>query len=335
MTSKKSNTRLLITTGEPAGIGPDLIIKLLRIQHDYNLTVIGDPKLLEQRAKLLSIPVEIMIVTENDSHDVSSNKKIIKVLPIELNVDSNPGTLDIKNVNYIIKMLEISCEYCLQNKFDALITTPIQKSIINDAGIKFSGHTEYLAKICNVDSPVMLLTCRNLRVALVTTHLPLIDVPKAISEYRVTKVINTVIEEMINKFDLKQPKITVCGLNPHAGEDGYLGSEEKKIITPAINKFIEKGYDISGPVPADTAFREEQRERTDVYICMYHDQGLPVLKTFGFGETVNITLGLPIIRTSVDHGTALKIAGTGQALTGSLLAAIDMADRIVKNKFRR
>ena len=332
MTSKKSNTRLLITTGEPAGIGPDLIIKLLRIQHDYNLTVIGDPKLLEQRAKLLSIPVEIMIVTENDSHDVSSNKKIIKVLPIELNVNSNPGTLDIKNVNYIIKMLEISCEYCLQNKFDALITTPIQKSIINDAGIKFSGHTEYLAKICNVDSPVMLLTCRNLRIALVTTHLPLIDVPKAISRYRVTKVINTVIEEMVNKFGVKQPKITVCGLNPHAGEDGYLGNEEKKIIMPAINEFIEKGYVISGPVPADTAFREEQRKKTDVYICMYHDQGLPVLKTFGFGEAVNITLGLPIIRTSVDHGTALKIAGTGQAQTGSLLAAIDMADRIAKNK---
>ena len=332
MTSKKSNTRLLITTGEPAGIGPDLIIKLLQIQHDYDLTVIGDPKLLEQRAKLLSIHVEIMIVTENDSHDVSSNKKIIKVLPIELNIDSSPGKLDIKNVNYIIKMLEISCEYCLQNKFDALITTPIQKSIINDAGIKFSGHTEYLAKICNVDSPVMLLTCRNLRIALVTTHLPLIDVPKAISRYRVTKVINTVIEEMVNKFGVKQPKITVCGLNPHAGEDGYLGNEEKKIIMPAINEFIEKGYVISGPVPADTAFREEQRERTDVYICMYHDQGLPVLKTFGFGETVNITLGLPIIRTSVDHGTALKIAGTGQAQTGSLLAAIDMADRIAKNK---
>jgi len=332
MTSKKSNTRLLITTGEPAGIGPDLIIKLLQIQHDYDLTVIGDPKLLEQRAKLLSIPAEIMIVTENDSRDVGDNKKIIKVLPIGLNIDSSPGKLDIKNVNYIIKMLEVSCEYCLQNKFDALITTPVQKSIINDAGIKFSGHTEYLAKICNVDSPVMLLTCRILRVALVTTHLPLIDVPKAISKYRVAKVINTVIEEMVNKFGIKQPKITVCGLNPHAGEDGYLGSEEKKIIIPAINEFIEKGYVISGPVPADTAFREEQRKNTDVYICMYHDQGLPVLKTFGFGEAVNITLGLPIIRTSVDHGTALKIAGTGQAQTGSLLAAIDMADKIVKNK---
>ena len=178
----------------------------------------------------------------------------------------------------------------------------------------------------------MLLTCRNLRIALVTTHLPLIDVPKAISRYRVTKVINTVIEEMVNKFGVKQPKITVCGLNPHAGEDGYLGNEEKKIIMPAINEFIEKGYVISGPVPADTAFREEQRKKTDVYICMYHDQGLPVLKTFGFGEAVNITLGLPIIRTSVDHGTALKIAGTGQAQTGSLLAAIDMADKIVKNK---
>jgi len=255
-------------------------------------------------------------------------------LPIKLNVDSKPGILDVKNVDYVIKMLDIACKCCINNKFDALITTPIQKSIINDAGIRFSGHTEYLAKICNVDLPVMLLACQNLRIALVTTHLPLIDVPKTISNNgRIKKVINLVIEEMKSKFCIERPRVAVCGLNPHAGEDGYLGNEEKKLIAPVIDEFIKMGHNISGPVPADTAFVEEKRKKTDVYITMYHDQGLPVLKTFGFGDAVNITLGLPIIRTSVDHGTALKIAGTGKAECSSLLAAISMADKMIKNDY--
>ena len=332
MTSKENKSRILLTSGEPAGIGPDLIIKLSEINHDYDITVIGDPELLNKRAQLLSIPVKINIVSENNITNKKTSNKTIKVLPVKLNADSKPGVLDVKNVNYIIKMLDIACKYCINDKFDALITTPIQKSIINEAGIRFSGHTEYLAKICGVDLPVMLLTCQNLKIALVTTHLPLIDVPKTISkEDRIKRVINLIIKEMKSKFCIGNPRVTVCGLNPHAGEDGYLGNEEKNIITPAIDEFIKMGHSISGPVPADTAFIEEKRKKTDVYITMYHDQGLPVLKTFGFGKAVNITLGLPIIRTSVDHGTALEIAGTGKAECGSLLAAISMADEMIKN----
>ncbi len=334
MTSKKNKSRILLTSGEPAGIGPDLIVKLSQINHDYDITIIGDPELLNKRAKLLSIPVDIEIVSENNISNEITSKKTLKILPIKLNVDSKPGILDVKNVDYVIKMLDIACKCCINNKFDALITTPIQKSIINDAGIRFSGHTEYLAKICNVDLPVMLLACQNLRIALVTTHLPLIDVPKTISNNgRIKKVINLVIEEMKSKFCIERPRVAVCGLNPHAGEDGYLGNEEKKLIAPVIDEFIKMGHNISGPVPADTAFVEEKRKKTDVYITMYHDQGLPVLKTFGFGDAVNITLGLPIIRTSVDHGTALKIAGTGKAECSSLLAAISMADKMIKNDY--
>ena len=333
MTSEKNKSRILLTSGEPAGIGPDLVIKLSQMNHDYDVTVIGDPELLNQRAKILSIPIDIEIVSENNTPNKITRKKTLKVLPIELNVDSKPGILDIKNVDYVIKMLDIACKYCIDNKYDVLITTPIQKSIINDAGIRFSGHTEYLAKICNVNLPVMLLACQNLRVALVTTHIPLIDVPKAISKNgRIKNTINIVIEEMKSKFCIERPRVTVCGLNPHAGEDGYLGNEEKKLIAPVINEFIKMGHDISGPVPADTAFIEEKRKKTDVYVAMYHDQGLPVLKTLGFGEAVNVTLGLPIIRASVDHGTALKIAGTGKAECSSLMAAISMADKMKNNE---
>ena len=335
MMSKNASSRLLVTSGEPAGIGPDLIIKLQQMDHNYNLTVIGDPDLLKKRAELLSIPIDIEIISEkNTSNEIIDNKSL-KVLPVKLNTDSKPGVLDVRNVDYVIKMIKMSCQYCLENNFDAIITTPVQKSIINDAGIKFSGHTEYMAKEYNVDLPVMLLDCEGFRVALVTTHMPLTDVPKYITEKRIEKVIKIVINEMKNKFSIESPKITVCGLNPHAGEDGYLGREEKEYIKPVINKFIKKGYDVSGPIPADTAFREEKRGKTDVFISMYHDQGLPVLKTFGFGETVNITLGLPIIRTSVDHGTALEIAGTGKAECSSLLAAINMANKMIKNNHKQ
>jgi 4-hydroxythreonine-4-phosphate dehydrogenase len=332
MTSKNNKPHILITAGEPAGIGPDLIIKLSQIEHHYNLTIIGDPDLLNQRAKLLSVPLKITTVSDNAISQNLSNKNFLKVLPVELKTRSTPGTLDVKNVAYVIDMLNIACKHCLENKFDALVTTPIQKSIINDSGMKFSGHTEYLAEICNINLPVMLLACHEFRIALVTTHLPLSDVPKTISRERIKKIINIVIDSMLKRFGIKHPRIVVCGLNPHAGENGYLGTEEKTIITPAINALIEDGYNISGPIPADTAFREEERQKTDVYICMYHDQGLPVLKTLGFGETVNITLGLPIIRTSVDHGTALRLAGTGDAQCNSLLAAIEMAETMALNQ---
>ena len=332
MTSKRNKPRILLTSGEPAGIGPDLIIKLSQIKHDYDITVIGDPDLLNQRAKLLSIPFNTKIISDHDVSNDLLEKDSLKILPIKLNEKSTPCILNVKNAAYIINMLNIACKYCLANKFDALVTTPIQKSVINDYGIKFSGHTEYFAEIYNVDLPVMLLASHNFRIALVTTHLPLSDVNKKISSERIRKTIETVIKAMSEKFTIMNPRITVWVLNPHAGEGGHLGKEEKTIIEPVIKYFIENGHYVSGPIPADTAFLEEERQKTDVYICMYHDQGLPVLKTLGFGKAVNITLGLPIIRTSVDHGTALKIAGTGNADCGSLLAAIEIAETMVYGK---
>ncbi len=321
-----------MTSGEPAGIGPDLIIKLAQIEHDYDLTIIADPDLLLERAKLLSVPLNIITVSDNESsHDIKNNNSL-KVLPVKLNHVSSPGKLNTKNASYVLETLDIACQACLSKNFDAVVTTPIQKSIINDAGISFSGHTEYFAKKCGDVYPVMLLACPELRVALVTTHLPLRDVADAITAERIEKTIRIVIDEMSNHFGIKQPAIIVCGLNPHAGEDGHLGKEEMMIINPVINDFINRGYNVSGSLPADTAFRLEQRQKTDVFICMYHDQGLPVLKTLGFGEAVNITLGLPIIRTSVDHGTALELAGTGKAQCDSLLAAIEMANQMATHQ---
>ncbi|MBL1141390.1 MAG: 4-hydroxythreonine-4-phosphate dehydrogenase PdxA [Proteobacteria bacterium] len=331
MTSRKNKPRLLVTSGEPAGIGPDLIIKLSQMNHDYDLTVIGDPDLFLHRAKLLSVPTEIITVS-NKLVVQDSQPNVLNVIPVKLKTISSPGKLNIQNADYVLKTLDLACDSCLTKKYDAVITTPIQKSVINDAGIKFSGHTEYFAKQCNNAYPVMLLACPDLRVALVTTHLPLHDVPNAITPERVDKTIRIVIEAMIKQFGIEKPLITVCGLNPHAGEDGHLGTEEINIINPVIENFIRRGFNISGSLPADTAFRIEQREKTDVFVCMYHDQGLPVLKTLGFGEAVNITLGLPIIRTSVDHGTALDLAGTGKAQCGSLLAAIEMADSMARHK---
>ncbi len=325
MTSKP---RLLVTSGEPAGIGPDLIIKLCQIEHDYDLTIIADPDLLLQRAKLLSLPLDIIDVTSEDSQ----NNKSLKVLPVKLKTTSLAGELNANNASYVLETLDVACDNCLSNNFDAVVTTPIQKSVINDAGIAFSGHTEYFAERCDNAYPVMLLACPECRVALVTTHLALRDVVDTITPERVEKTIRIVIDEMSSHFGIVKPAITVCGLNPHAGEGGHLGTEEITIINPVINDFIKRGHNVSGSFPADTAFRLEQRQKTDVFICMYHDQGLPVLKTLGFGEAVNITLGLPIIRTSVDHGTALELAGTGKAQCDSLLAAIEMANNMATHR---
>ena len=326
--------RLLLTSGEPAGIGPDLIIQLSQQCHNYNLTVIGDPDLIEQRANLLSTSIKINIVSP-DHNNEQSDKNVINILPVKLDNACIPGKLDVKNADYVLNTLKLAANQCLLKNYDAVVTTPIQKSIINDAGIPFSGHTEYFAEQCNNAHPVMLLACPGLKVALVTTHLALRDIPDAITEENVEKTIRIVIDSMTEQFGIESPSIAVCGLNPHAGEEGHLGMEEKNIINPVISNFKNKGYNIIGSLPADTAFRLEQREKTDAFICMYHDQGLPVLKTLGFGEAVNITLGLPIIRTSVDHGTALELAGTGKAQCDSLLAAIDMADNMATHKLNK
>jgi 4-hydroxythreonine-4-phosphate dehydrogenase len=331
MTSKEPKPRLLVTSGEPAGIGPELVIKLSQINHHFDLTVIGDPDLFTQRAKLLSIPVEIINIKETDKQN-PQQANVLKVLPTKLRTKSIPGQLSPDNAHYVLEMLDTACNACLSNDYDAVITAPIQKSIINDVGINFSGHTEYFAEQCNNAYPVMLLACPELKVALVTTHLALRDVPDAITADRVEKTIRIVIGSLREQFGIVNPSVAVCGLNPHAGEEGHLGTEEINIINPVIKKLINSGHNVSGSFPADTVFRKELREKMDTFICMYHDQGLPVLKTLGFGEAVNITLGLPIIRTSVDHGTALELAGTGKAQCDSLLAAIEMADNMSRHK---
>lgn len=327
--------RLLITSGEPAGIGPDLVIELSQLSHNYHLTVIADPNLIEQRAELLSVPIKLNTLSTESSETQQDDTATINILPVKLKQNSIPGKLDVNNAEYVLETLKLATEQCLSKNYDAVITAPIQKSIINDAGISFSGHTEFFAEQCNNAYPVMLLACPDLKVALVTTHLALRDIPDTITKVSVKKTIGIVIDSMMNQFGIEKPAIAVCGLNPHAGEGGHLGMEEINIINPVIKDFVSDGYDVIGALPADTAFRLEQRQKTDVFICMYHDQGLPVLKTLGFGEAVNITLGLPIIRTSVDHGTALELAGTGKAQCDSLLAAIEMADTMARYKNKK
>lgn len=332
MNHEKKKPRILLSCGEPAGIGPDLIIQLAQIDHQYDLTTIGDPDLLLERAEYLSLPLEITTESKPDDSQYSYKHKSLKVIPVKLKAACFPGKLDTRNASYVLEILDLASRECLSKHYDAIVTTPIQKSIINDAGISFSGHTEYFAERCGGVPPVMLLTCPELRVALVTTHLALRDVPDAITTKKVETTIRIVIDEMQKRFGIDNPKITVCGLNPHAGEGGHLGTEEIKIISPVINEYAQRGHAVKGPLPADTAFRTDVRNDTDVFICMYHDQGLPVLKTLGFGEAVNITLGLPIIRTSVDHGTALELAGTNKADCASLLAAIDMANKMAEHQ---
>lgn len=335
MISKRAAPRVLLTSGEPAGIGPDLIVKLAGTNHDFDLSVVCDPALLRQRANELSVPVDIVELNNRMHDDINHHAAgQIKVLPIKSGVSVRAGKPDTGNAGYVLRLLDTASDACRAGRFDAMVTTPVQKSIINDAGIMFSGHTEYLAKQCNDCQPVMLLVGPKLRVALVTTHLPLRDVPKAITPEHVERVLRIVLHDMKRYFGIDEPKLAVCGLNPHAGENGHLGDEERKSINPAIESLKAEGRKIIGPLSADTAFRPEQRQNTDVYICMYHDQGLPVLKTLGFGKAVNVTLGLPIIRTSVDHGTALELAGTGNADPGSLIAAINTAREMVRYKNR-
>ena len=325
--------RLIISSGEPAGIGPDLIVKLFQLEKDLgHLTVLIDPDLLQQRAQQLNVDIGNPVIVDKPSEAVYQHTKNPCIMPVKLKAPVVAGELNTANAPYLLEMLDKAVHACLNREFDAMVTGPLQKSVINDAGIPFSGHTEYLARACGDAFPVMLLTCPGLRVALVTTHLPLREVPDAITAERLQRVITIVDDEMRTRFGLAQPHIVICGLNPHAGEDGHLGKEEQNIIEPVVRQLQDKGIHLTGPLPADTAFRSEIRDAADVYIAMYHDQGLPVLKTLGFGEAVNVTLGLPIIRTSVDHGTALALAGTGEANCDSLLAAIEMAELMALHK---
>ncbi|WP_218563937.1 4-hydroxythreonine-4-phosphate dehydrogenase PdxA [Marinospirillum perlucidum] len=322
---------LVITPGEPAGIGPDLVVQLAAQGLNGNWVVVAAPELLQQRARQLGLNLEIQKVTTTDLETgqlPAVKPGCLRVWPVELQAEVKAGVLNKANAQYVLETLEKATAACLDGWVHGLVTGPVHKGIINEAGQAFSGHTEFLQERCGCEQVVMLLATEELRVALVTTHLPLQKVAEAITPRRLEQILTLLHRDLTQRFGYTQPRILVCGLNPHAGEDGHLGREELDIIIPTLEKMRrEAGMQLLGPWPADTLFTEKNLQQGDAVLAMYHDQGLPVLKYQGFGRAANITLGLPIIRTSVDHGTALDLAGSGQASTGSLLTAIHYASR--------
>lgn len=326
--------QLAVTPGEPAGIGPDLLVQLVQdissLPQECELIAVADPDLLTQRARALGLPLTTSI-WQPGSPAKSANSHIT-VLPVALSAACTAGTLDTTNAAYVLQTLRSAAQACVDGKLDAMVTAPVHKGIINDAGIPFSGHTEFLAEFCHVDLTVMMLATSGLRVALATTHLPLRDVADAITAPLLRDIIRILHQDLVRKFGIAEPRIMVCGLNPHAGENGHLGREEIDIIEPVLHEMRRKGMQLSGPLPADTLFTDKYLSQCDAVLAMYHDQGLPVLKYKGFGRASNITLGLPIIRTSVDHGTALDLAATGKADGGSLLNAIETAWLMAKRQ---
>jgi len=323
--------RLLVSAGEPAGIGPDICILAAQQSFDADIITVGDPDLFQQRAKMLGVEIKIETASLNDSR-TSTPKGVLKVLPLKLKHPVVAGQLQNENARYVLDVLDAGIQACQSGQGDALVTGPLQKSIINHIYPNFSGHTEYLAEKTNALLPVMMLATEGLRVALVTTHVPLIEIPALITKKRVRQIIQILAHDLKKQFSIKNPKILVTGLNPQAGENGHLGTEEQEIIEPVIKEFQSSGLDISGPYPADNLFTPKYLEDADAVLAMYHDQGLPVLKYKGFGNAINVTLGLPIIRTSVDHGTALDLAGTGNANPQSMLLALKTALDIAKSR---
>ena len=313
---------LALTPGEPAGIGPDLVVQIAQQAWPRALVAIADPKLLRQRAKQLQLPLQLLPFEPGTQAPAQAGQ--IYLQPVQLEDEALPGKLDPRHANYVLHTLRHAAEGCLQGTYAGLVTAPVHKGVINDAGIRFSGHTEFLAGITG-GHPVMMLACPGLRVALATTHLPLRAVADAITPDLLDTVLRVLHHDLVQRFGLTQPRVLVCGLNPHAGEDGHLGREEIEVIEPVLARLRGEGMALSAPMPADTVFTPHNLQRADAVLAMYHDQGLPVLKHKGFGEAVNITLGLPIVRTSVDHGTALDLAGTGRANAGSLESAIRQA----------
>lgn len=314
--------RVAITPGEPAGIGPDLLIQYAQKGSINELVCFADPDLLQRRALCLNLPLRI-----RDPGDVPRPLQPgeLACAPVRLRVTEKPGILNPENAQYVLDCLDSAIIACLARTYSALVTGPVQKSAINSAGISFTGHTEYLAKKTSTQRVVMMLASRELRVALATTHMPLRDVADAITGDLLNDTLEILYRELQQRFEIREPRILICGLNPHAGEAGHLGREEIDIISPVIEKMRNLGRDLIGPLPADTLFTEKYLQHADAVLAMYHDQGLPVLKFQGFGRAANITLGLPIVRTSVDHGTALNLAGTGASSVGSLAVAIDVA----------
>lgn len=315
---------IVVTPGEPAGVGPDLLIQLAQQQWPVELVACADPNLLLQRAKALNLPLTL---TEYSPKNVSKAQAAgsLSILPVHLAAQTNAGVLNVENGQYVVETLAKACDGCLNGEFSALVTGPVHKGIINDAGIPFSGHTEFFAQRSGCERVVMMLATEELRVALATTHLPLKDVSAAITQQSLREVITILHHDLQTKFGIENPAIYVCGLNPHAGEGGHMGMEEIETIEPALNSLRTEGIQLIGPLPADTLFQAKYLDHADAVLAMYHDQGLPVLKYQGFGRAVNITLGLPFIRTSVDHGTALELAGTGHADAGSFITALKLA----------
>ncbi len=324
--------RILLTPGEPAGIGPDLVVQIAQRASSARLVAVADPQLLQRRAARLGLPLTLLPVDDLDIAGRAFAAGTLGVLPVVLAVDETPGRLEPRNARYVLQTLERAADACLRGDADALVTGPVQKSVINDAGVAFSGHTELLAQRCGDALPVMMLVAGTLRVALVTTHLPLRAVPDAVTAETLTTVLRILHADLRGRFGIAAPRILVCGLNPHAGESGHLGREEIAIITPVVDALRREGLLLEGPLPADTVFTPKVLARGDAVLAMYHDQGLTALKYAGFGSAVNVTLGLPIIRTSVDHGTALDLAGSGLAEAGSMEAALEMAIALASNR---
>ena len=314
--------RIALTVGEPAGIGPDLCVQLAQLPQTCQLVAIADPELLSQRAKLLNLPLRILAYDEDVVESAPPGSLFVH--PVKLASKAECGQLNPANSAYVLETIRYATHGCLAGEFAAMLTAPVHKAVINDAGIPFSGHTEFIAEITG-GTPVMMLATPGLRVALATTHLPLSAVSAAITTSLLLTIIRLLDKDLRQRFAIPQPQILVCGLNPHAGENGHLGREEIEVITPVIQQLRTEGLHLQGPLPADTLFTPHYLQTADAVLAMYHDQGLPVLKHMGFGQAVNITLGLPIIRTSVDHGTALDLAGTGKAQLGSLQFALKTA----------
>jgi 4-hydroxythreonine-4-phosphate dehydrogenase len=316
--------KLVITAGEPAGIGPELCLTLAHEPLPCGVVVISDPAVLRSRAELTGIDTTITEIDVAAAADARTNDGELLVIAEPFPAAVDCGQLNPANSAALLGGLRLAVSACLDGQFAGLVTAPLHKGVINDAGIPFSGHTEILAELTEVPLPVMLLVGGDLRVALATTHLPLRDVADSLTKDGLRKVLHVLLTDLRDKFGIAAPEIVVCGLNPHAGEGGHLGNEDGDIIAPVVDEFADHGHKVRGPLPADTAFTPAAGHK-DAVLAMYHDQGLPVLKYASFGHAVNTTLGLPIIRTSVDHGTALDLAGTGRADNGSLLQAVRLA----------
>lgn len=324
--------RLAITAGEPAGIGPDLVLALSQENWDHQIVVCADKNLLAERAEQLGIAVNLLDYDATQPAQPQRAGSLV-IQHHALQAPCVAGQLNEVNSHYVLKTLESAALGCMNGEFDAIVTGPVHKGVINRAGVTFSGHTEFFAELSNTPLVVMMLATEGLRVALTTTHLPLAEVSQAVTTERLEAILHILHHDLVTKFAIPQPTIYVCGLNPHAGEDGCLGMEEIEVITPTLNKLRQQhGMKLIGPLPADTIFNPNYLQEADAVLGMYHDQVLPVLKYKGFGRSVNITLGLPFIRTSVDHGTALDLAGTGKAETGSFKTALKHAIELVEKQ---